>query len=484
MFGGTVLSKPIQLFSNVVLARLLGPANYGVMGLATSLAVTLSLVTSLGLGDAMTRFVAEHSRRDPVRAAKYASLVFWTAICFSSVFFLALWIGRQQWRSYVFPGDVSNLTIGLCLCLAFLNLVFALLLGAFAGSQLFKDLTILNLLQAITLALFAVVLARYSTEGAVLAYVCGTAISVGWGLTKLWRFNKAMLRFPLSEFAGLKTVFYFCSPIWLGSFILSPVTTYTYALLAAQPFGTFELGLFSTAIGLRTIVTILPGVVGIVISPALFQEGGQHGQATAYADLLRKSFLSLIFLTLPLLVLFLFLADFVFLVYGREFSNAYKLFAPLAASAAIGAVGAPLIIVFNAKNRTWWSLAFGIVKSIMLVLLAIWWVPTHLSSGLAWAVLISETGFYLLATEFCVAVRIVPAAIRKLFYPACLSIGLIVVAALFLPNVARWIAAVPVSAIIALVLVRTSPSIATWLSESVPNPLRPRAESILNFITS
>src|ERR1051325_5434361 len=98
---------------------------------------------------------------------------------------------------------------------------------------------------------------------------------------------------------------------------------------------------------------------------------------------------------MPLLVLFSFTGDFVFMVYGRAFGDAYRLFAPLAGSAAIGGVGSPLIVVLNAKNRTWWSLAFGVVKSGILLLLTLWWVPAHLSVGLAWAFVVSETCFYL-----------------------------------------------------------------------------------------
>jgi O-antigen/teichoic acid export membrane protein len=454
------------------------------MGLATSIAVTLALIASLGLGDAMTKFVAEYYRRDEERGARYASVIIWGAVVFSISVFTTLFATQKYWRAFVFPAEVSTRLIGLCLCLGFLNLVFALLLGAFAGLQLFKELTALNLLQAVSMVVLAVFLAFYSTEGALLAYVGGSGVSIIWGVTKLWQFDRRMLLPPGLHFLELRTVIYFSAPIWIGYFVLSPVVTYAYAFLASRPSGTFELGLFSTAIGLRTIVTILPGVVGIVISPALIQEAGTHGQHAAYETLLEKSFLSLVFLTLPLLVLFVFLADFVFLVYGRAFGSAYRLFAPLAASAAIGAIGAPLIVVMNARNRTWWSLGFGIIKSVFLVLLAFWWVPAHLSVGLSWAFLVSETSFYLIAIEFCIGIGVLPQSVRKVFYTAGLAVGVILILAMTLPNMARWIAAVPVSVGLDVFLVRAYPSLGTWLSESLPNPVRPRAQSILSFISS
>jgi O-antigen/teichoic acid export membrane protein len=365
-----------------------------------------------------------------------------------------------------------------------MNLAFALLSGAFAGLQLFKHLTMLTLLQAVSMAVLAVFLAFYSTEGALLAYVCGSGFSIVWGVTKLWRFDRRMLLPPGLHFPELRSAIYFSAPIWIGYFVLTPVVTYAYAFLANRPNGTYELGLFSTAIGLRTIVSILPGVVGIVISPALIQEAGSHGQHATYEALLKKSFLSLVFLTLPLLVLFMFLADFVFLVYGRAFGSAYRLFAPLAASTAIAAIGVPLIVVMTARNRTWWSLGFGIIKSAVLVLFAWLLVPSHLSMGLSWAFLVAETSFYVLAIEFCIGIGILPRSIRKVFYSAGLTIGATLLLAMTLPNMARWIAAVPVSTGLAVFLMRRYPSLGTWLSESLPNPVRPRAQSILSFISS
>lgn len=484
MFAGTVLSKPIQLFTNVILARVLGPSNYGVMGLATSLAVTLSLVASLGLGDAIAKFVAEYYRRDEERGSRYASVIIWAAVVFSTLLLTFLFVTRDFWRAFVFPAEVSSRLIGLCLFLAFLNLASGLVGGAFAGLQQFKELTIFGLLQAVSMAVLAVFLAFYSTEGAVLAYVCGAGVAIIWGVTRLWQFDRRILLPPALHFLDLRTVLYFSAPIWIGYFVLSPVVTYAYAFLATRPNGTFELGLFSTAIGLRTIVSILPGVVGIVISPALIQEAGSHGHHAAYEALLKKSFLSLVFLTLPLLVLFMFLADFVFLIYGRAFGSAYRLFAPLAASTAIGAIGVPLIVVMNARNRTWWSLGFGIIKSVVLVLLAWLLVPSHLSMGLSWAFLVSETSFYVIATEFCIGIGILPRSIRKVFYSAGLAVGVTLLLAMTLPNMARWIAAVPVSTGLAVFLMRRYPSLGTWLSESLPNPLRLRAQTILGFITN
>lgn len=484
VFAGTVVTRPLQLFTNVLLARLLGPANYGVMGLATSLAVTLALLTSFGFGDAMTKFVAEYYQRDKQKGALYASIIFWGSLLFSILLFAALWLTQDRWSPLVFPAGVTRTTASLCLCLALMNLIAALILGALTGLQLFRDVTLYNLLQATAMVVLALFVG-YSINGALVVYIAGNAACIGWGITKLWMFDSRIFRLPsVFDWLSLKTIIRFSTPIWIGYFALNPVVTYAFAFLARQRNGPYELGLFSTALSLRSLVIIIPGVVGAVISPALIQEAGVHGERGAYETLLKNSFMSLVFLTLPLLVLFVFLADFIFRIYGRDFGSAYLLFAPLAGSAAIGAIGAPLITILTAKNRTWWALGFGILKSLALVLLALWWIPSNFSTGLAWAFVISEASFYVIATEFCIGIGIMPAGIRKVFYSACFGVAAIVLLGMELPDMARWIAALPFGAALAALLVRSYPALASWLENSLPHPLRPRAQSILSFITS
>src|SRR5258705_3808555 len=165
VFAGTFLSKPIQLLTNVFLARILGPASFGMMGLATSLAVTLSVIAGLGLGDASYKYVAEFYRADRTQGTRLASVIVWTTTLFSSAFFLLLWLLRGLWTHAVFPSSVSAEVIGLCLILAWLNLLFAVLAGVFAGLQRFREFTVLNVLQAAGIACFAVLLSSGGTGG-------------------------------------------------------------------------------------------------------------------------------------------------------------------------------------------------------------------------------------------------------------------------------------------------------------------------------
>jgi stage V sporulation protein B len=485
VFAGTILSKPIQLFTAVLIARSLGPAGFGVFGLATSMAVTLSLVAGLGLGDASYKYVAEYYRKDKKNGTQFAAVIIWSGTMFATVVFATLWLCRALWSSWVFPATTATAVVGLCLCLAWTNLVFALLVGVFSGLQRFREFAILNLLQACAIATFVIALRFYGSEGVLLAYVGGSMLCIIWGATKLSLIDGAIFSWPgWHAFTKLKTILRFSSAIWVGGFALTPVLTFAFVFLARQPNGQGQLGIFNSANGLRMLVTILPGVIAVVITPALIQEGGSHGDHRAYNKLLEKAFSSLIFLTGPLLILSLFLSDLLFLVFGRAYGEAFRLFMPLAASAAIGAIGAPIITVMMAKNRTWISLGFGMIKSLLLVVLSLLIVPHYLGWGLAWAFLFSEISYYVLALEFCNRTGAVSPFVRQAFYWACLGVGSILVLSLYLPTVVRWAAALPLTLASLFLLLRGRSDLGNWIADLAPVKLRPGTQRLLRLITS
>jgi O-antigen/teichoic acid export membrane protein len=485
VFVGTVVSKPVQLFTTVLIARLLGPAGFGVFGLATSMAVTLSLVAGLGLGDASYKYVAEYYRKDKGKGTQFAAVIIWSATVFATVLFVALWLLRSFWMSWIFPPATTNAIIGLCFCLAWANLIFGLLIGVFTGLQRFRDFAILNLLQATAVAGFVLVLGFYSSEGALLAYVAGSGLCLIWAAIKLWRTDSAIFSWPgRNAFTKLKTILSFSAPLWVGAFALTPVITFTFAFLAHQPNGQHQLGIFNTANGLRALILILPGVISVVITPALIEEGGTHGDARAYGQLLEKAFSSLAFLTIPVLILSLFLSDLLFLIYGKPYGEAFRLFMPLTAAAAIAAIGAPIVTVMMAKNRTWVSLGFGMLKSFMLVILTLLVVPRYLGWGLAWAFFLSETVYYVLAVEFCHRTGAVSSFFRRAFYWTCLGVGSILALSLYLPAVVRWTAALPLTLASLFVLLRGRSEIGTWIAHLAPVKLRPGTQRLMRLITS
>jgi len=273
-------------------------------------------------------------------------------------------------------------------------------------------------------------------------------------------------------------------PIWVGAFAFAPFVTFTLAFLARHPNGAYQLGVFNTANGLRMLVALVPGAISVAIAPAIMQEGGAHGEKSAYARLIDKSFSALVFLTLTLLIPCMFLSDLIFTLYGRAYQGAYLLFIPLTASAAISAIGGPLAIVMLAKNKTWWAFGFGFIKSALMVVLTVLWVPSFLARGLTWAVVISEISLNVLVLEFCIFIDALPRKLRLIFYTSSAIVLALMISAILMPKTVRWAIALPLTVAVVVYYVRTHAETTVWLTSLVPAPLKPGAQRILGFLAA
>ncbi len=466
-------------------ARMLGPEKFGLVGLATSSAITLYGMANLGLAEAGNKFVAEYYGGDAEKASRYSSMIILLVTALSLVLFGAMWLLRAQWTEKIFPAGTPALTIAFCLCLAWLNLVFATLVGVISAVKLFREVTVLNMLQIIALAVVGGLLVRGGTNGALLAYLVSFAFAIIVAVGILWTFDSRLLRIRrFLTTTDLKRVFHFSSPVWLAALTLNPAITLSYAFLATQSGGSHELGLFNTANGLRLLMVILPGVLMVVVSPSLIQQGGELGNPIAYEELVKKSFLAVVFLTLPLVIPLILLNDLIFRIYGPEFHDSARLFILLIAAAAIAAVGTPLISVLIAKSKTWWSLGFGLAKSVVLIVLTVWLVPRLLAVGLSWGIAVSEVFFYVVALEFCIAIHAVPKSIRTIVYGSGFAICLVAVVAFLAPQTIRVILTIPLTYLTTAFLVRMNPSLADWLTDLAPVSLRVHARRLIGLFAA
>jgi O-antigen/teichoic acid export membrane protein len=232
------------------------------------------------------------------------------------------------------------------------------------------------------------------------------------------------------------------------------------------------------------LIAILPGVIGSVIAPAIIQEGGKYGDARNYEKLFDKSFAALMFLLTPSLIGLLFLSDGLFLIYGRDYGDSFRIFMPLTTSIAIGVIGSLSQFALVAKSRTWWLMIFGAIKSVLLIALAKWLIPGHMAAGLAWAMFASDFFFYLLLIEFCNKTKAIPSSARKRFYLSSAVFIVILILALRLPDMVRWGTAIPLSLISAFISIKIYPTILEWLSSMIPQQLQPPVRKIFSFIAS
>lgn len=477
---GAALAKPLQLATNVVLARFLAPAGFGVLGLANATAVTLGGIAGLGLGEAASKFMAENFRRDREAAVQIASLIVWSSLLLGTIFFGIAWLVRDLWTPWVLDVALGDTLLALCLLLGFVNLAHVLAVNLFTGIQSFRDVSGLSVMQALLVFLLALPLAYfYGVAGALAGSVLGATVCVAWAATRLRRIDRNLVATPRGmPRARLAEIFHFAFPSWLALLVISPINLFTFSFLASQG-GAGELGMFNTANGFKMVVAMLPGLIGAAIGPAIVEEAGRHGRAEAFEKLLDNAFAALAFLTVPLTILLIFLSDIVFLIYGRAYAGSYLLFMPLAAGVAAVVLLTPLHFSLVARNRTWWLLGFTLIKMLVLLALALWWIPGERSSGLAWASFAADLCFAVLVVEVCARTGHAPRKAANIFYKYLAMTLAALALALALPPAWRWALSAPLAAAAALAIIRRHPDVSVWITGAMPGPMRDRARRVL-----
>jgi O-antigen/teichoic acid export membrane protein len=483
---GTALSKPLQLATSLMLARMLGPAGFGMLSLVNATAVTLSAAAGLGLGEAASKFMSEHFRRDRAKGIEIVSLVVWVLVLSGVVCFGGAWFSRDYWAPHLLHASSNDALVGLCLVLAFGNVLVSLSINLFSGLQRFGQLTKLSVLQAsLTCAFTATFGLWLGLYGALLASALSAAVCVGWTTRRLYAIDRAMLAWPrLTALANLGRLLNFSLPSWLAGFLINPIIVFTFSYLALQPGGSAQLGAFNTANGFKMLVAILPGLIGSVLGPAIIEEAGRHGNRQAYETLLDNALAALAFLTLPVTILLILFSDILFLIYGRAYAGSHALFMPMAAGIAITVLSAPMQFAIVAGNRTWSLLCMNVIKAAVLLCLALAWIPGSLAAGLAWASLFAELSFTVMLTEFSARAGLTPRHVSIVLYRYAAAVLIVLAGAALVPALWRWIFAVPLAIAATIMIIRRHPASSVWILGAVPESFRAPVRRGLTLVAS
>jgi len=474
ILAGVLLSKPFQLATNVIVARIFGPLQFGTYSLANTTAVMLSGIGGLGFGEAIQKFLAENFRRSRDTAVSASGLAIWISMLFTFVFLVAAWFLRDLWAPDGLVGTGDSIGVfGLCLLVAFGNVAMSLSVNIFSGIQVFRIVSMLGALQALlAFALTPALGYALGIEGALIATIAGSVVCLCLAVMAIIRTDPRLLVPHPSGVRHLPQIAGVAAPTWIASLIMNPVTVLAWAYLSSQPGGGHELGLFNAANALKMLVAVLPGILGPAIAPALMEEGGRHGSEESYRRLHDDCFYALLVLGLPPTIIAIGFGDLIFKIYGADFSESYRLFAPLAAGVCIGVVNSSIQIAYVAKSKTWLLLWLTFVKVGLFLALVYWWVPTSLASGLAWAWLSSELAFAILAAMVAAKLRLVPRASAMLQAYFLIAILAFLILLVVVPATAMRVVAAVLAVGTLVAIGRLHPAALVWVEGALPDRFR------------
>lgn len=238
--GTRILSQLFTWVVTIVVVRILTPADYGLLAMASVLIDFLTMMAQFGVGAALVQ-AAEIDERKLRQMFGFVILV--NLGLFGATYFAAALVAE-------FFQEQRLVTIVRVLSVQFILMIFAVVPDAMLSRKLdFKRLSLIDLTTAITASLTSLVLAL--TGSGVWALVWGSLVGALWRTVAL-NVLSPFLRWPDFSYRGTRQLLFFG-----GNVTVSRILWFFYSqsdvIIAGRVLGKELLGFYSVAMNLASL---------------------------------------------------------------------------------------------------------------------------------------------------------------------------------------------------------------------------------------
>lgn len=401
MIGGAISSfatitsvRALGLIESIIVARILGSVQFGILALALAILNPFSTLAGLGLPQAVVKHLsgeAAHSRAASRRVVRNASLLLAPSSLMAS--FAVLILGAFVLVPFYSQPEIwSLLAIGAALIALTGPLqIWASVLHGLGRITEMNALTfggaVAGLMSAIVLSLL------YSAQGALIAFFVPVSFVSGLAFRSATRRMRGLSAGEEILAGSPKSLLMYGLPLFLSGLIVPP-TYYLVSSAIVQNNGYAELASFGVASVLANIVLFMGSAIGIPLVPVLSSLGASDERAGRV--LVGRTIRITVFICTPVVVLLQMLSpEVVGLTYGPEFLPAAGLLVWLSLAALAASVTSVVGSQIAALGRTWWGLIQNVVWAAVVILSSQVLIPQFGAAGAAAAMLFGYSGMTL-----------------------------------------------------------------------------------------
>jgi O-antigen/teichoic acid export membrane protein len=383
--AGAVISRGFLLAASVVCARFLGKQGFGALGMIQSTAGMFGIVGGLGLGLTATKYVSEFRWQDSTRTGRILALSASAAFISGSIITVLVILLAPYLAQHVLAAPQLATPLAIGSGLIFFGAINGAQTGALAGFEAFQSIARVNIYAGVaSFPLIVLGVWRGGLKGAMWGWVA--TLGIQWALN-----NRALRR----ECAKANICYQFCGwrrelgmlhrfsvPAFLASLLVVGGVWVCNALLARQPEGYAELGLYAAADKWRVLIVFVPTYAFAMMVPVLSNLHGE-GDGAGFRKVFRANLRLNGGLALLSAAVIAILAAPIIAVYGKSFRGGQVVLMVLAFSAAAEVLNAILGQPLIAAHQMWWRFAFDLLLVGVLVGLALMLIPRWGALGLA-----------------------------------------------------------------------------------------------------
>jgi len=390
---GQVSAQVIHLIAIAVVARLVSPAEFGVVGMAAILTGLVARLGDLGLGSAVIQ-------RKSLSESQMSS-VFWAVVMLGVASWLVATIASPLFARFMDePSLVAIISVS---AVAFVISSFGtthrfLLLR----DMQFRRLTVVEVLASVLYAVFTIVLALAGFG--VWSLVVGGLVQVAAAVVAIWFVSKWRPHATF-DFSSIRSLMAFGVKAWAGGLLGYAQESGDYFVIG-RALGPSPLGFYTMAFNLANVPRTKLGSVVSMVSFAGFSRIQDDPGRVKRGFLRVMRYISLV--SFPLLAGMLILAsEFIAVVYGPNWAPSVAPLRLLSIAAIPASLTAAMPAVLLAKDRAGLHLKLAIASTVGFfgfVLIGVGWGI----SGVAAALLAHAVVFFAVTMHFVRGVVEVP----------------------------------------------------------------------------
>jgi O-antigen/teichoic acid export membrane protein len=260
LISGNIMSAAILALNSMILARLLGPASYGLYSLSISLLPLLVGFSDIGITSFLTRTIA--LMRNDEKVKEYASFGLIVALSISISLSIIGILISDLYSSYI----LRRPDLCIYVKLSALAVPFAIAANSTAsillGLGMAKRSSMIPVLQSVSKLIIStsLVIAGFSVLGAISGHLIGYSVAGVFGLLLIRRYVSRRASGSLSSLLG------YGIPIYLSSIIAILANQYSVMLLSSS--SDFEIGNYYAALSLSSALGMISSPIATSLLPA------------------------------------------------------------------------------------------------------------------------------------------------------------------------------------------------------------------------
>jgi len=356
------------MISSIILARLLGPENLGVLTILRDIGGIVIPLMTCGIPIAMTKFIAEYNVNDQDKLKNTFStgftIIFVFALIGSIIYFLAAdFVGVSIYHKPILSTLMKINAIYITL-----SVLVDFVIGVLQGFQRIKQMAMISIINAaVSLPILYLFIISMGLIGVIVAGAIGVLIN----LLVVLRFlmpvlHEKRLRFHLNvDKKSIVTLLKYSLPLLLSIIILRPARLYGLSYLGIFCSYT-EVGYYRVAMSLHNIALFIPSALSVPLLPLISElQSDIRKRANMISRIIRLQILAI----LPVVVGLGLTSKYVlFILYGTKYINADVITYIMLSVAVLSSVFSTLGILLQGTGRTQHILLIDIANASMFVM--------------------------------------------------------------------------------------------------------------------